>query len=246
MALWQAAHGRLAKRRAATGLLGGAREQRATSRSSSASAPTQPPLTQCRSQPGLASAASLTGRLAFRFDSEILGGRVHRRPSRPARRGRELSGSVLVARIPPTRAQVPSCCTLPLHWQRLQETQKRHRATHGNPRKDVINSHPTQATKLSKTYRQAPATVLVGICPIRKNNVWKHLWLYRSISVNLVANSRLGIVKYNPRNIRSESGATRSLRTLWVPEEPTRILLQFATSTCSLSESRRRDDTAAA
>ncbi len=47
--------------------------------------------------------------------------------------------------------------------------------------------------------------------------------------MNLVANSRLGIVKYNPRNlllnIHRESGATRSLRTLWVPEEDTRILL---------------------
>jgi hypothetical protein len=43
--------------------------------------------------------------------------------------------------------------------------------------------------------------------------------------VNLVANSRLRIVKYNPRNIRRESGATRSLRTLWVPEEDTGILL---------------------
>jgi hypothetical protein len=43
--------------------------------------------------------------------------------------------------------------------------------------------------------------------------------------VNLVANSRLGIVNYNPRKIRRESGATRSLRTLWVPEEDTRILL---------------------
>ena len=43
--------------------------------------------------------------------------------------------------------------------------------------------------------------------------------------MNLVANSRLGIVKYNPRKIRRESGATRSLRTLWVPEEDTRILL---------------------
>ncbi len=42
--------------------------------------------------------------------------------------------------------------------------------------------------------------------------------------MNLVANSRLGIVKY-PRNIRRESGATRPLRTLWVPEEDTRILL---------------------
>ena len=39
------------------------------------------------------------------------------------------------------------------------------------------------------------------------------------------AHARLRIVKYNPRNIRRESGATRSLRTLWVPEEPTRILL---------------------
>ncbi len=43
--------------------------------------------------------------------------------------------------------------------------------------------------------------------------------------MNLVANSRLGIVKYNPQNIRRESGATRSLRTLWVPEEYTRVLL---------------------
>ena len=43
--------------------------------------------------------------------------------------------------------------------------------------------------------------------------------------MNLVANSRLGIVNYNPRKIRRESGATRSLRTLWVPEEDTRILL---------------------
>jgi hypothetical protein len=48
--------------------------------------------------------------------------------------------------------------------------------------------------------------------------------------VNLVANSRLGIVKYNPRNIRRESGATRSLRTLWVPEEDTRILLTVVVS----------------
>ena len=47
----------------------------------------------------------------------------------------------------------------------------------------------------------------------------------KNISVNLVANSRLGIVNYNPRKIRRESGATRSLRTLWVPEEDTRILL---------------------
>jgi hypothetical protein len=36
------------------------------------------------------------------------------------------------------------------------------------------------------------------------------------------AHARLRIVKYNPRNIRRESGATRSLRTLWVPEEDTR------------------------
>ena len=47
----------------------------------------------------------------------------------------------------------------------------------------------------------------------------------KSNSVNLVANSRLGIVNYNPRKIRREYGATRSLRTLWVPEEDTRILL---------------------
>ena len=76
-----------------------------------------------------------------------------------------------------TRPQVPSCCTLPL--QRLQETQKRHRATHGNPRKDVINSHPTQATKLSKTYRQAPATVLVGMRPIRKRTTSGSLYSYK-------------------------------------------------------------------
>jgi hypothetical protein len=42
------------------------------------------------------------------------------------------------------------------------------------------------------------------------------------------AHARLRIVKYNPRNIRRESGATRSLRTLWVPEEDTRILLQVS------------------
>ena len=54
----------------------------------------------------------------------------------------------------------------------------------------------------------------------------KNLYGYKEYLGKPGAHARLGIVKYNPRKIRRESGATRSLRTLWVPEEDTRILLR--------------------
>jgi hypothetical protein len=128
----------------------------------------------------------------------------------------------------------------PCLYQRLQGTPKPSQRNTGKPK--VAYNKPTPSARMISSSsagqcRQAQAPTAVGTPPIKRTKDWKFTSgsndsedkeVHWSISVNLVANSRLGIVNY-PRNIRRESGATRSLRTLWVPEEDTRILLLAST-----------------
>ncbi len=67
-------------------------------------------------------------------------------------------------------------------------------------------SHPAQATKLSRAHRQAPASVLVGIRPIRKRTKSGSLYGYKDYLCKRGDNARLGIVNYNPlaRKIRRD------------------------------------------